>query len=72
MLKVSKKFELDELKTVLENYYNESEISEIEQVLVENDAWSDGHIVILSVTAESAQYYDKFRVVAPETYEAFF
>lgn len=30
MLKVSKKFELDELKTVLENYYNESEISEIE------------------------------------------
>lgn len=31
MLKVSKKFELDELKTVLENYYNESEISEIEQ-----------------------------------------
>lgn len=32
----------------------------------------DGHIVILSVTVESAQYYDKFRVVAPETYEAFF
>ena len=30
MLKVSKKFELDELKTVLENYYNESEISKIE------------------------------------------
>lgn len=39
MLKVSKKFELDELKTVLENYYNESEISEIEQVLVENEAF---------------------------------
>ena len=38
MLKVSKKFELDELKTVLENYYNESEISEIEQILLENDA----------------------------------
>lgn len=72
MLKVSKKFELDELKTVLENYYNESEISEIEQILLENDAWSDGHIVILSVTVESAQYYDKFRVVAPETYETFF
>lgn len=72
MLKVSKKFELDELKTVLENYYNESEISEIEQILLENDEWSDGHIVILSVTVESAQYYDKFRVVAPETYEEFF
>ena len=72
MLKVSKKFELDELKTVLENYYNESEISEIEQILLENDEWSDGHIVILSVTVESAQYYDKFRVVEPETYEEFF
>lgn len=72
MLKVSKKFELDELKTVLENYYNESEISEIEQVLVENDAWSDGHIVILSVTAALAQYHDKFRVVASETYKEFF
>lgn len=72
MLKVSKKFELDELKSVLKKYYNKSEISKIEQVLLENDAWSDGHIVILSVTIESAQYYDKFRVVAPETYEAFF
>ncbi len=72
MLKVSKKFELDELKSVLKKYYNKSEISKIEQVLLDNDTWSDGHIVILSVTVESAQYYDKFRVVAPETYEAFF
>lgn len=72
MLKVSKKFELDELKSVLKKYYNKSEISKIEQVLLDNDAWSDGNIVVLSVTIESAQYYDKFRVVAPETYEAFF
>ena len=60
------------LEPWFQNYYNESEISEIEQILLENDVWSDGHIVILSVTVESAQYYDKFRVVAPETYEAFF
>lgn len=72
MLKISKKFKFDELKTVLENYYNESEISEIEQVLVENDAWSDGHIVILCVTAAFTQYDDKLRVVAPETYKEFF
>ena len=72
MLKVSKRFELDELKTVLKNYYNESEISEIEQVLLENDAWSDGHIVILSITTAFAQCHDKFRVVASETYDAFF
>ena len=71
MLKVSKKFELDELKTVLENYYNESEISEIEQVLVENDAWSDGNIVVLSVSINH-EYCDKFRIIASERYEAFF
>ena len=72
MLKVSKKFELDELKSVLKKYYNKSEISKIEQVLLDNDAWSDGHIVILSVTIESAQYYYKFRLVVPECYESFF
>ena len=37
MLKVSKKFELDELKSVLKKYYNKSEISKIEQVLLDND-----------------------------------
>lgn len=71
MLKVSKKFELDELKSVLKKYYNKSEISKIEQVLLDNDAWSDGNIVVLSVSINH-EYCDKFRIIASDRYEAFF
>lgn len=72
MLKVSKRFGLDELKMVLEKYYDNSKISYIEETLIMTDVWSDGDIAILCISCEHEYCDDAYCVVAPETYEAFF